>query len=257
MQPAASGIPFPPTDCCFFLDFDGTLVDFAATPDTIEVPSELISLLAALGATHDGALAIVTGRALADIDCYLAPLYLPTAALHGTVRRNLSGQLYGGADAVEFVTRTSMVRERIADWLTIHPGLLLEDKGLALAVHFRALPYDARLLHELQTELHRELATELPEGMELLNGDFVVEVRPRGADKRSAVEAFLAEAPFRDRFPVYLGDDLADINAMIAVESCGGLAIAVGQRLQMRYHVPSPTAARAWLAHCVKRGGTP
>jgi len=257
MQPAASGIPFPPTDCCFFLDFDGTLVDFAATPDTIEVPSELISLLAALGATHDGALAIVTGRALADIDRHLAPLRLPTAALHGTVRRNLSGQLYGGADAVEFVTRTSMVRERIDVWLAAHPGLLLEDKSLALAVHLRALPYEVRLVHELQAVLHGELTGFLPEGVELLNGDLVVEVRPRGADKRSAVEAFLAEAPFRKRVPVYLGDDLADINAMAAVESRGGLAIAVGHRLQTRYHLPSPTAARAWLAHCVKRGGTP
>lgn len=257
MRPAASGIPFPPTDCCFFLDFDGTLVDFAATPDTIEVPGELAWLLASLAAAHDGALAIVTGRALPDIDHHLAPLRLPTAALHGTVRRNLAGQLYGGPDAVDFVKRTSMVRERIDVWLAAHPGLLLEDKGLALAVHFRALPSEVRLLHELQAALHGELTLVLPEGMELLDGDLVVEVRPRGTDKRSAVEAFLAEAPFRNRLPVYLGDDLADINAMAIVESRGGLAIAVGHRLQTRYQLASPTAARAWLANCMKRGGAP
>jgi len=257
MRAMASGCPVPPVDACFFLDFDGTLVDFAPTPDTIEVPGELVSLLAALGAMHDGALAIVTGRALADIDRHLSPLCLPTAALHGTVRRNLSGQLYGGADADDFVAKTSIVRERIAVWLAKHTGLLLEDKGIALAVHLRALPYDACLLHQLQTELHSELATELPEGMELLNGDFVVELRPRGADKRSAVEAFLAEAPFLNRFPVYLGDDLADINAMTAVESHGGLAIAVGPRLQMRHHLPSPTAARTWLKNCLRRAVSP
>jgi len=257
MQGMAAGCPVPPVDACFFLDFDGTLVDFAATPDTIEVPGELASLLAALAAEHNGALAIVTGRALPDIDRHLAPLRLPTAALHGTVRRNLAGQLYGGPDAVDFVKRTSMVRERIDVWLAAHPGLLLEDKGLALAVHFRALPSEVRLLHELQAALHGELTLVLPEGMELLDGDLVVEVRPRGTDKRSAVEAFLAEAPFRNRLPVYLGDDLADINAMAIVESRGGLAIAVGHRLQTRYQLASPTAARAWLANCMKRGGAP
>jgi trehalose 6-phosphate phosphatase len=206
---------------------------------------------------HGGALAIVTGRALPDIDRYLAPLRLPTAALHGTVRRNLAGQLYGGADAVDFLTRTSMVRERIANWLAVHPGLLLEDKGLALAVHLRALPYEVGLLHELQGELHRELAAELPEGMELLNGDFVVEVRPRGTDKGSAVEAFLMEAPFRGRVPVYVGDDQADVNAMAVVARHRGLVVAVGHRLQARWHLSSPTAARAWLADCLKQGGSP
>lgn len=257
MHPAEFGLPVPPAESCFFLDFDGTLVDFATTPDTIEVPDELVVLLADLAESSGGALAIVTGRALEDLDRHLAPLRLPTAALHGTVRRNISGQVYGSASAPDFASRTAGIRERLHHWFRAHPGLLLEDKTLALAIHFRALPDAADVLHEMQQELYRELATDLPEGLELLHGDLVIEVRPRGTHKGSAVEAFLAEAPFRGRSPVYLGDDLADLNGMAAVEQYGGLAVAVGSRLPARWHLPSPTAARAWLADCLRHGGTP
>ncbi len=257
MHPAEFGLTVPPAESCFFLDFDGTLVDFAMTPDTIEVPGELVALLAALAERSGGALAMVTGRALEDLDHHLAPLRLPTAALHGTVRRNTAGQVSGGASAQDFISRTAGIRERLQHWSKTHPGLLFEDKALALAIHFRALPYAANVLHDLRQDLHRELEKVLPEGLELLRGDLVVEVRPQGADKGSAVEAFLAEAPFRGRSPVYLGDDLADLKGMAAVEQYGGLAIAVGSRLQAHWHLPSPTAARAWLAAYSRHGGTP
>lgn len=257
MQSSLSGIPAPPVGACFFLDFDGTLVDFAATPATIAVPAELVTLLQTLGATHGGALAIVTGRALPDIDHYLAPLRLPVAALHGTVRRDASGQVCGDTSTADFRSRTAPVRECLRRWATRYPGLLLEDKGLALAVHFRALSVTATERQALQQAVHCELAATLPAAMELLVGDLVLEVRDRGTDKGSAVAAFLAETPFSGRFPVYLGDDLADTSGMAVVERHGGLAIAVGHRVQARWHLPSPTAARAWLAGCLRRGDRP
>lgn len=257
MRPAELGLPVPPRESCFFLDFDGTLVDFAPTPDTIEVPPELPGLLAALSGANAGAVALVTGRALPDIDRHLAPLCLPTAGLHGAVRRDAGGQCSGSGDAMNFVARTSAVREHIAHWRGAHAGLLLEDKGHALAVHFRAMPATAPVLRERQRRLLGELAALLPDDMELLLGDLVLEVRPRGADKGTAVDAFLAETPFRGRFPVYLGDDLTDLAGMAAVERHGGLAIGVGPRLQTRWQLATPTAARAWLAGCLRHGDCP
>lgn len=253
MQRSFAEVPLLPENSCVFLDFDGTLVDFASTPAAIAVPLELVPLLDALRSRLDGALALVTGRPLTDLDHYLAPLRLPAAALHGTLRRDAAGQLHGHRDtgAADFTARTGALRERLRRWSATHAGLLLEDKGLAMAVHFRAMPRAAPELLELQQELHRELTTQLPDGMELLSGDLVVEVRPRGSDKGSAVAAFLTESPFRGRFPVYLGDDLADLQGMAAVERHGGLAIAVGQRIPARWHLPTPAAARDWLAACL------
>ena len=256
MQPAVSGIPFPPADCCFFLDFDGTLVDFAPSPAAIEVPRELIALLGALHEQQAGALAIVTGRALHDIDHHLAPLCLPTAALHGAVRRNGAGQLHGATHASEFTTQTAPVRERLRPWKTRYPALLVENKGMALAIHFRALPSTATERQALQQALHEELAAALPEELEVLVGNLVLEVRPRGTDKGSAVEAFLSEPAFAGRFPVYLGDDLADALGIAAVERHGGLAVAVGNRLQTPWRLPSPLAARTWLTACLRLGGS-
>jgi trehalose 6-phosphate phosphatase len=257
MRPAAFGIPFPPTDCCFFLDFDGTLVDFAPSPAAIDVPEELIALLGALYAQQAGALAIVTGRALHDIDHHLAPLCLPTAALHGAVRRNGAGQIHGATHAVEFASLTVQVHERLRPWKTRHPGLLVEDKGMALAVHFRALAVTATERQALQQALHEELAAALPDELELLVGDRVLEVRQRGTDKGTAVEAFLSEPAFAGRFPVYLGDDLADVRGMAAVERHGGLAVAVGNRLQTAWQLRTPLAARAWLAAYLQLGSSP
>lgn len=252
MHRSFADVPLLPGNSCLFLDFDGTLVDFAPSPAAITVPPALVPLLDALRSRIGGALALVSGRPLADLDHHLAPLRLPAAALHGTLRRDVAGQVHGNPDtgAGDFLARTASLRERLGRWSATHRGLLLEDKGLALAVHFRAMPCAAAELLELQRELHRELAGELPDGMELLTGDLVVEVRPRGSDKGLAVAAFLAEPPFRGRFPVYLGDDLADLQGMAAVEQHGGMTIAVGQRIPARWRLPTPTDARDWLAAC-------
>ena len=253
MQRSFAEVPHLPENSCVFLDFDGTLVDFASTPAAIAVPPELGPLLDALHSRLGGALALVSGRPLTDLDHHLAPLRLPAAALHGTLRRDAAGQVHGNPDtgADDFIARTGALRERLRCWSATHAGLLLEDKGLALAIHFRAMPRAPPELLELQQELHRELATQLPDGMELLSGDLVVEVRPRGSDKGSAVAAFLTEPPFRGRFPVYLGDDLADLQGMAAVEQHGGMTIAVGQRIPAHWRLPTPTDARTWLAACL------
>ena len=238
-------VPSLPRNACLLLDFDGTLVDFASEPASIQVSADLVPLLANLHQRLDGALAMVTGRSLHDLDGYLAPLRLPVAALHGTVRRDGRGKTVADLAAItHFATASRGIRERFRHWVDQHPGLLLEDKGYALALHFRRAqpPWrpDATLLATVQSLL--------TPGLEVLRGDQVIEVRPRGSDKGTAVAAFLAEPPFNGRVPVYLGDDLADLPALAAVERLGGLGIAVGNRVEASWRLPDPAAARAWLA---------
>ncbi len=234
-----------PPQACLFLDFDGTLVDFAPAPQSVLVTPDLVSLLAALTQRFDGALALVTGRALADVDRLLRPLQLPVAALHGTVRRNAQGTTVIGANAStrRFALCSGRIRAHFQRWVDQQPGVMLEDKGLALALHFRS----AQSRWAPTRDELAELEAILPPELELLCGALVVEVRCRGDDKGTAVEAFLSESPFLDRVPIYVGDDTADAPAIEITERRGGIAIVVGDRLHARFRFADPSALRHWL----------
>ncbi|MBU6210921.1 MAG: trehalose-phosphatase [Gammaproteobacteria bacterium] len=236
-----------PPKACLFLDFDGTLVDFAPDPQSVLVTPDLLCLLATLTQRFEGALALVTGRALGDVDGLIRPLQLPVAALHGTVRRDAKGTTLIGTNASigEFAASSRRIREHFQYWVDQQPGVMLEDKGLALALHFRG----ARSRWTPTRDDLAELESILPPELELICGALVVEVRCRGDDKGTAVEAFLNEAPFRDRVPIYIGDDVADARAIEVVERRGGIAIAVGDRIDARFHFPDPSALRHWLTH--------
>jgi trehalose 6-phosphate phosphatase len=236
-----TGVPFPPGPVSVFLDFDGTLAEFAPTPDAVSVAAGLTSLLCDLAQSLGGALAIVTGRTLDDIDRHLAPLRLPTAAHHGAVRRSIDGSLHGVAIPSPSLTA---LRAPLQRHVAAIPGLLLEDKGLALAVHFRAAPLAAATTRALL----QRLCAELSDDLELLDGDAVIEVRPAAFHKGSAVDAFMGEAPFTGRVPLYIGDDLTDQRGMTAVLRRGGMVIAVGDRLDARWRLSTPAAVRDWLA---------
>ena len=240
MNPSASAIPFPPRAPCLFLDFDGTLVDFAATPTQVAPDPALTQLLMQLSACLGGALAIVSGRPLPEIDGMLAPLRLPAAGLHGLQWRR-SGHIN-----IETPCAAAWLREQqpaLARHVAAHPGLLLEDKGASLAVHFRRAPQ-----HEASTrQTLLRLCAALPAEAMLLEGDCVLELRPRHPDKGDAVEAFMRETPFVSRFPVYIGDDSTDAPGLAAVTRLGGTAIAVGQRVPAPASLATPTAVRAWL----------
>lgn len=240
-----------PGDACLFLDFDGTLVDFAAGPKSVIVTPDLVPLLRDLSNRLDGALAVITGRALDDIDRMLWPLQLPTAALHGTMRRDGSGKvmIVGNPSVEDFKLASRRLRQQFQRWVARHPGVCVEDKGLALALHFRnAQPRWTPAPDDLKI-----LASMLTPDLELLGGDLVLEVRLRGCNKRTAVEAFLAEPPFTDRMPIYIGDDVADVPAMETVERRGGMTIAIGARIDARWCMPDPAALRLWLAALARR----
>jgi len=222
--------PPPADDWALFLDVDGCLLDFAATPDGAVVDDALRDALARWSARLGGALALVSGRSLVTLDAMFAPLRLPTAGLHGLERRH--GDLH--IDVQPAPRKLAEVREVAQSIARKYPGTVVEDKGIALALHWRADPLAATDFEALATTAALELAD-----YHLQHGDHVVELRPAGANKGSAIAAFLDEPPFRGRAPVFAGDDLTDEHGFEVVNARDGLSVLVGTR--------EPSAARCGL----------
>lgn len=225
---------------CLFLDVDGTLLDFAPTPDGVRVDDSTLVLLSRLREALGESVALISGRPLAQIDELFRPLRLPAAGIHGFERRSADGVLYRPS-----APQASL--DRIRRWLQSEvlpdSGLLLEDKGHALALHYRLAPHAAdRALASVRTAL-----AELGGGYEIIEGAKVVELKPVGQNKGTAIEAFLKEAPFAGRMPAFLGDDVTDFDGFAAVRRHGGIDIAVGDRASARWYLEGPAAARAWL----------
>jgi trehalose 6-phosphate phosphatase len=222
----------------FFLDFDGTLVDIAPTPDAVIVPPSLPALLTRLEARAGGALAVVSGRTVAAIDHLLDPLRLTVAGVHGAEVRLAGGERLPMAVPASIAAAREIFRGCMARF----PALLLEDKGAALSLHYRAAP---ELEHEALACAQQALAAA--PGLALQRGKMVVEVRPAGVDKGRALAALMERAPFRGRVPVAVGDDLTDEHMFAVAARLGGAAIRVGAGADL----PDPGAVRAWLATLV------
>lgn len=223
-----------------FLDVDGVLLDFAAHPDAVRLAPGLLERLDALHAACGGALALVSGRSIATLDALFAPLRLPCAGLHGLERRN------GARTERVDVDDTLLDDVRAAARLVTarYPGAVLEDKGIALALHWRGEPLAAPDLQGLAAGA----AMRLP-GYHLQPGDHVVELKPAAADKGVAIEAFLREAPFAGRTPVFAGDDLTDEHGFDVVNARGGHSILVGMRAPSaaEHALQDVAAVHRWL----------
>lgn len=239
-------MPSPPVDFpstfAIFLDFDGTLVDLAPRPDAVQVSPTLRTLVASLSEAAGGALAIITGREITVIDAFLSPLTLPVAGLHGAERRGSDGRIDRLApDRPALDT----MRVPLAAFASQHQGVFLEDKGMCLALHTRPRP-------ELMPAAEAVAATAVAaftDGFEILLGKQVVEIRPRGIDKGMALDAFLADAPFRGRRPIFVGDDRTDEPGFAAAEAAGGFGIKIGPgETGARYRLGSVNALHGWLA---------
>lgn len=240
-RPAAPDLPW-----CLFLDVDGTLLEIAATPDAVRVDDHLRQLLSDVSRALEGAVALVSGRAIAALDQLFAPRRWPAAGLHGIERRDARGRLHHCAPTRQ---RLDEARLRLLYLAARTPGILLEDKGAAIAVHYRAVP-------EIEPTLRRvlgEVATRLAPEYHLLEGKQVFELKPACATKADAVQAFMREAPFAGRRPIYVGDDVTDLDGFAAVERVGGLSVAVGDRVQAQLRVASPRDVRALLADLSER----
>jgi trehalose 6-phosphate phosphatase len=225
-----------------FLDIDGTLVDHAPTPDAVHVDPRVLEFLERLRDRNEGALALVSGRAIGDIDRLLKPHVFAASGQHGVERRDVDGRLHLHAVAGEELRRAA---ERVARLTSRHEGLVFEDKGQNLALHYRLAP---EMESEVKT-LFNNLAAELGDRFELQNGKMVCELKPRGLNKGTAIAEFMREPPFAGRTPVFIGDDLTDEFGIAMVNRLGGHSIKVGPGTsEARWRVPDAESVRVWLA---------
>ena len=233
--------PSPADDWALFLDVDGCLVDFADAPDAVRLPRRLPSLLARLAQRLDGAIALVSGRPLAGLDRMFAPLRMPAAGLHGLELRN--GELLKPAPGVP--AALAGIHDEAMAIAVAYPGAVVEDKGPALGLHWRAAPAARDALRALA-----EAALPRLPGYRLQHGDNVVELRPAAGDKGSAIAALLEQPPFRGRVPVFAGDDITDESGFAVVNAHGGVSVLVGARepSAAHYALRNPNAVRRWLA---------
>ncbi|MEG6510225.1 trehalose-phosphatase [Methyloligella sp. 2.7D] len=208
------------SNAAFFIDFDGTLVAIAERPDLVVVEPRALELLKALYERFDGAVAIQTGRSLAVIDDFLKPLKLPVAAEHGSVRRDVSGEVHRGFAGKESIETAA---ERLAPVAEAHEGLLLERKESSIALHYRRRPELEGLCREAVSEALKGLAH-----VQLLEGKMVLEIKAEGLDKGRSLKAFMEEEPFKGRIPVMIGDDVTDEYGFDAANALGGLSIKIG-----------------------------
>lgn len=237
-------LPPPPAiadDWALFLDVDGTLLPFAGTPDAVRVPAGLVDALAALQRRLGGALGLVSGRRLAQLDALFAPLKLPAAGLHGLERRHADSHV----DPPTPPVLLAALRQKAGAVVERFPGALVEDKDSTLALHWRGNPEAEQPLRQLA-----EAALRWLHDYRLQCGDGVVELRPVGTDKGDAIAVFLDEAPFAGRQPVFVGDDLTDEHGFEVVLGHGGLAVLVGDRApsRARHRLRDPAAVLAWLS---------
>ena len=226
----------------FFLDFDGTLVEIAPRPELVVLRVETREALQRLHAASGGAVAIVTGRALATIDEIAAPLVLPAAGLHGLERRGADGEVHRATGDVDL---SAVLGTRLADVIRDNPGVHLEAKGPAAAtLHYRAAPEAEAACRAAMHDATGDLA-----GIHLLDGKMVIEARLDASDKGRAIRVFMAEAPFAGRTPVMAGDDVTDEDAFAVINELGGISIKVGEGDTIAQYRAQDTAAfLAWLA---------
>ena len=222
-----------------FLDLDGTLAPIAARPQDVHPDPRRTSLLERLVRGLDGRLAVVSGRTLADIDRILEGCVIPVAAVHGLVMRDPRGRL------IETTPHPGVARavEELRAFAARDCGLIVEEKGLSVALHFR--------LAGDYAEAARACARELAEqtGLALQEGDMVEELRTPGPSKGDSVRAFMRLAPFVGSIPIFLGDDATDEDGFEAARALGGMGVAVGvhRAVNARYRLAGVEAALAWL----------
>jgi trehalose 6-phosphate phosphatase len=233
-----------------FLDIDGTVLEHAERPDAVRADPALGRLLAGLAEVTGGALALISGRPVAELDALFAPLRLPVAGQHGIERRDARGTVHRHAFSLEPLRRAAL---ELAEFAAHRPGLLLEDKVLSLALHYRLAPEHAESAREA---VNRALVALGP-GFEMQSGKLVFEIKPGGRDKGTAIEEFMTEAPFAGRLPVFIGDDATDEYGFAIVNRRGGHSIKVGPGATIaRWSLSSAAAVRRWLDAYVAAAGT-
>src|ERR1700761_5494894 len=230
--------------CAMLLDIDGTLLDLARTPREVWVPPGLAATLHALHERTNGALALVSGRSLNDIDLIFAPDRFPAVGGHGAeMRLSIDSE----AVATHAPPMDKELKRRLAAIAKLSPGILLEDKGYSLALHYRLAPHAEKAIYEAVSLIRADLPNA---PIEVLPGKCVCEIKHAGFNKASGVLELMSHEPFRGRYPIFIGDDVTDESVFAAMPDLNGFAFSVGRRAQgVTGHFDQPSDVRAWLAH--------
>lgn len=220
---------------CVFLDFDGTLVEIEDRPDDVRIDAATLQLIERLRDKVGRALALVSGRDIHVIDRLLYPLVLPVAGVHGLQRRDASGRLHS-----PFIDQNVVeaIASQVQAEFRSEPGVVIEKKTGAVAIHFRLRPDFEKKCHALA----RKIIRGRPD-LHIIKSKMVCEIRLQGNDKGAVIATFLEERPFKGRKPIFAGDDANDEPGFVAVNACGGVSIKIGG---------DPTAARHRAANIVE-----
>jgi trehalose 6-phosphate phosphatase len=243
----AGAVLADPDQWALFVDIDGTLLCVAPTPDAVTVPAGLVQLLEGVVSGLGGAAAILTGRRVADADRLFAPLQLIASGVHGTELRTDRG----GAVAILAQPIPPNVIQAMNNIATIASGILVEQKGCGIAVHYRNAPLARQALESEMAAIVAASSYELV----LREGRKVLEAVPRGYSKGTALTALASRPPFKGRRPVMVGDDVGDESAFLAAERLGGLALRVaGEHFDSRAaDFDGVHSVRAWLKALASR----
>jgi trehalose 6-phosphate phosphatase len=231
------------------LDIDGTLLDIAPTPREVWVPPKLRHTLARLQERTGGALALVSGRPLADIDLIFAPLQLAAVGGHGAELRPLPN----AAPQTRVTSLSAELKRTLATLTALGPGILVEDKGYSLALHYRLAPDLGPALMAAVADI----CGQLPAGaVEVLPGKAVLEIKPARVSKALAVDELMKIPPFRDRLPIFIGDDVTDEPVFPVLAQFDGLGFSVGRVVPgVEGYFNKPEDVRAWLDHIASQSG--
>lgn len=241
--PAPASLVPPLDHTAVLLDIDGTLLDFAPTPREVWVPPELATTLKQLHDRTGGALALVSGRSLNDIDLIFAPEVFPAIGGHGAEMRLQPGSEAVAAHAPPL---DKELKRRLAAIAKLSPGILLEDKGYSLALHYRLAPQAERAIYEAVSLIRAELPNA---PIEVLPGKSVCEIKHSGFTKATGVRELMTHEPFKRRRPFFIGDDVTDETVFAIMPDFNGLAFSVGRRATgVAGHFQGPSDVRTFLA---------
>ena len=224
----------------FFFDLDGTLADIKPQPHQVSIPVGVRAALRQLAQNNDGAVALISGRSMDELDALAGAGCFPLAGVHGAERRDISGQTHR---VTLPETLVHALEQQLRNALVDLPGATLESKGMAFALHYRLAPQHQQAI----TELAERLVQRWPM-LALQPGKCVLELKPQGVNKGEAIRAFMQEPPFVNKTPVFVGDDLTDEAGFKVINQMGGYAVKVGQgETDAKWRLDNVAAVHQWL----------
>jgi trehalose 6-phosphate phosphatase len=246
-ETASNHLLLPPLDqLALLLDIDGTLLDLAPTPREVWVPPGLADTLSRLTRQSSGALALVSGRSLNDIDLIFAPVLFPAVGGHGAEMRLTTDN---EAVAIHAPPLDKNLKLRLAAIANLAPGILVEDKGYSLALHYRLAPQAEQAIYQEVARLRADLPSA---PIEVLPGKCVCEIKHSGFTKATGVRELMAHDPFKARRPLFIGDDVTDETVFAIMPDYNGLSFSVGRHAQgVNGHFDTPADVREFLARLV------